>query len=146
MKNQDRSIAVQCFNETWKLMDMKGRTVDEDIMMLHLAYASCYHWIQCGTALEIERGEWQISRVNALLGFGEASLRHARRCLELCLSNGIGDWDLAFAYEATSRAYLVLKEIDQMELNKLKALELCEKIIDKEDRDYTLNALQDLHE
>jgi len=146
MINQDRSIAVACFNETWKLMDKKDRTVDEEFMMLHLAHASCYHWSLCGTALEIERGEWQISRVNAVLGYGEASLRHAKRCLDLCLSNNIADWDLAFAYEAISRAYLVLKDFDQMNINKQKALELCEAIKEKEDRDYTLNALKDLHE
>lgn len=146
MKNQHRALAVACFNETWKWMDKKDRTVDEDFMMLHLAHASCYHWSQCRTVLEIERGEWQISRVNAVLGFGEAALRHARRCLDLCCLNDIADWDLAFAYEAISRAHLVLKDFDQMKTNKQKALELCDKIKEKEDRDYTLQALQDLHD
>lgn len=30
---------------------------------------------------------------------------NAQRCLDHCLGNGIGDWDLAFAYEALARAH-----------------------------------------
>jgi hypothetical protein len=40
----------------------------------------------------------------ATLGRGEPALWHARRCLEICEENGIGDWDLAFAFEALARA------------------------------------------
>ena len=32
---------------------------------------------------------------------------HAQRCLECCESAGIGDWDLAYAYEALARAHAV---------------------------------------
>lgn len=145
MKKEDhRKLAVQYFNDTWTLMDKKDRTVDEDFMMLHLTHASCYHWSQCGTVVELERGEWQISRVNAVLGHGEASLRHAQRCLDLCLQNKIGDWDLAFAYEAMARANKVLKDFDAMALYKQQALSCCDVITDKEDRDYTLKSLEDL--
>jgi hypothetical protein len=34
----------------------------------------------------------------------EPALHHARRVLEICATNGIGDWDRAFAYEALARA------------------------------------------
>ena len=34
-----------------------------------------------------------------------AGLHHARRVLEICEEHGIGDWDLAFAYEALARAH-----------------------------------------
>ena len=37
----------------------------------------------------------------------EPALYHARRCLEICEANGIGDFDLAFAYEALARASAV---------------------------------------
>jgi hypothetical protein len=146
MEKKDRQIAVDCFNETWTLMDKKNRTIEEDFRMLHLAHSSCYHWSLCGTALEISRGEWQISRVNTVLGYGEAALRHAQRCLDLCIDNKIGDWDLAFAYEALSRAYLTLNDLESMNTFKLKALKASESIKDKEDLDFTLDALKDLHE
>ena len=53
------------------------------------------------------RSHWQISRVNSVLGRGEAALYHAERCLGLCTENGIGDWDLAAAYEGVARAHKV---------------------------------------
>ena len=46
--------------------------------MLEKAYASLYHWRHCGTALNVARGHWQISRVHAIIGNGESSLFHAR--------------------------------------------------------------------
>jgi len=39
--------------------------------MLHMAHASCYHWSIIGTPLEIERGEWQVSRVHSVLKLSE---------------------------------------------------------------------------
>ena len=46
-----------------------------------------------------------MSRVYAVVGFHEAALRHGRRCLDICEEHGLGDWDLAYAYEAVGRAY-----------------------------------------
>ena len=73
--------------------------------MIHAAHASRYHW---GEAPEckpenLARGEWQVSRVYTVVGFPEAALRHARRCLDICEEHGLGDWDLAYAYEAVAR-------------------------------------------
>lgn len=75
--------------------------------MLHAAHSSRYHWGEVGTAVNLARGEWQVSRVYSVLGRAEPALFHARRCLEICEENGIGDFDLAFAYEALARASAV---------------------------------------
>jgi hypothetical protein len=42
--------------------------------------------------------------VYAVLGRAEPALWHARRCVTLCEENGIGDFDIAFAWEAVARA------------------------------------------
>jgi hypothetical protein len=102
-----RAIGVDLFNRTWDLMGKQDRTVEEDDAMLHMAHASAHHWRAEGagaTAENLARSEWQVSRVYAVLGRGEPAGYHARRCLEICQANGIGDWDLAFAYEALARA------------------------------------------
>jgi hypothetical protein len=52
----------------------------------------------------LARGEWLCSRVYSVLGRAEAALWHAQRCLDHCEAAGIGDWDLAYAYEALARA------------------------------------------
>jgi hypothetical protein len=97
-----RQLGVDLFNETWRLIESRA----DDDRMLHAAHASRFHW---GEAPEcrpenLARGEWLCSRVYVVLERPEPALRHARRCLELCEANAIGDWDLAYAYEALARA------------------------------------------
>lgn len=77
----------------------------ENDRVLYAAHASHFHWGEIGTSLEFERGEWQISRVYSVLNRFEEAIHHARRCLDICTENGIGDFDIAFAYEALVRAY-----------------------------------------
>lgn len=99
-----RRLAVDLFNRAWDLMDKPARTPAENDSLLHASHASRWHWEQCGTAVNLARGEWQVSRVYTVLGRAEPALWHARRCLEICLREGFGDWDLAYAYEAVARA------------------------------------------
>ena len=99
-----RTIAVALFNRVWQLMDADARSAEQDDELIHAAHASAYHWMQVGTPVNRARSEWQCSRVYAVLGHAEPALRHARRCLNICNSEGIGDFDLAYAYEAMARA------------------------------------------
>ncbi len=109
-----RKMAALLFNHTWDLID-KGekRTEEENDEMINSAHASRYHWgvvVASGKypetgQINLERGDWQISRIYALLNRSEAAKYHANRCLEICKNNNIGDLDLAFAYEAMARAY-----------------------------------------
>jgi hypothetical protein len=105
-----RRLAATLFNHVWALLDRDGRTADEDAEMIHAAHASCFHWLQVGTPVNAARGEWQCSRVYAVLDRPEPALFHARRCLAICEEHGIGDFDIAFAYEALARAHAVAGE------------------------------------
>jgi len=105
-----RRLGVDLFNKTWSLMEKEGRTEAEDDELLHCAHASAYHWLQAGgTAANRARGEWQCSRVHALLGQAEGALHHARRCLALVegAPEQMEEFDLPFAYEALARAHAV---------------------------------------
>ncbi len=102
-----RQLGVDLFNRTWTLLEEPARTTPQDDEMLHTAHASRYHWGEVGTAAHLARGEWQCARVYSALGRGEPALHHARRCLALCEAEGVGDWDLAAAWEAVCRASLV---------------------------------------
>ena len=75
--------------------------------MIHAAHAGRYPWGEVGTPANRARGEWQCARVYAVLGRAEPALHHARRCLAICEEHGLGDWDLAAAWEALARAALV---------------------------------------
>jgi hypothetical protein len=103
----ERALAKELFNGAWDLLDRDGRTAADDDAMLHMAHASRHHWGNVGTAVNLARGEWQCARVYAVLRRAEPATHHARRCLALCEEHGIGDFDLAYAYEALARAAAV---------------------------------------
>jgi hypothetical protein len=102
-----RSLAADCFNRAWALLEKPDRSVAEDDELLHCAHASRYHWGEVGTAANRARGEWQCSRVYAVLGRAEPALHHARRCLETveAFPDEMEEFDLPFAYEALARAH-----------------------------------------
>ena len=137
-----KNFAVDLFNVTWSFLDKEDRTKEEDDKMIHAAHASRFHWCEIGKPLQFERGEWQISRVYAVLNRPQPALYHAKRCLEICEQNNIGDFDIAFAYEAMARAYALAGNKTQRE----KYIQLAEiagqKIKKKEDKNYFFNQLK----
>ena len=141
-----RLLAAQLFNETWRLMELQGRTRADDDRMIHAAHASRYHWgrVPGVTPAHLARGEWQISRVYTVLGRAEPALHHAQRVLDLCQENGIGDWDLAFAYEALARAHAVAGNAGSAREYTDQALAAARDIADPEDRDLLLADLESI--
>jgi DNA-binding transcriptional MerR regulator len=136
-----RALGVQLFNQTWTYLEKETRTVDEDDVMLLSANASAYHWRQVGTAANFARSEWQMSRVYCVLGRAEPAMHHARRCLQICQDNGIGDWDLGFAYEALSRAASVAGALDEAQAWADQAYAAAEDVAEDEERDLLLTDL-----
>ncbi|MGY1603235.1 MerR family transcriptional regulator [Geodermatophilus sp. SYSU D00815] len=130
----ERRLAADLFNGVWRLMETEDRTPAQDDRMLHMAHASRFHWEQAGTAVHRARGEWQCSRVYAVLGRAEPAAHHARRCLELCQEHGIGDFDLAFAHEALARAAAVAGDTAARDRHLAAARAAAEGISDPDDR------------
>lgn len=133
-KEFHRDMAVSLFNLVWDLMGKPDRTPEENDKMIHAAHASRYHWGETGTAVNLARGEWQISRVYAILNRIEPALYHAQRCLEITHQNNIGDFDLAFAYEAMARAIALSGDQTVSEHYMRLAKETGDKIAEQEDR------------
>jgi DNA-binding transcriptional MerR regulator len=138
----ERRLAAALFNATWTLLEKQDRTRDEDDAMLHMAHASRHHWGQVGKPENLGRGEWQCSRVYAVLGRAEPCLHHARRCLDICQENGITDWDLAFAYEALARGHAVAGDSEQARAFTQQALAAAEDITADDDRELVLSDLE----
>ena len=103
----NRKMAARLFNSTWVLLEKKARSKEESDTMSHMAHASRYHWGVVGGPKELAIGEWQISRVYAVLGRPEPALYHAQRALEICEANKIGDFPIAYSYEALARAFAI---------------------------------------
>lgn len=129
-----RRLGIELFNHTWDLLDKTDRTQQESLEMIHAAHASRYHWEKAGTAINLARGEWQISRVYAVLRRAEPALYHAQLCLEICQKNGFGDFDLAYAYEAMARANAVAGNAPELANYKRLAYDAGENILEAEDK------------
>ncbi len=137
-----RQLAVDLFNHVWTLLEQPDRSPAGDDEMLHAAHASRYHWGEVGEPIHLARGEWQCSRVYAVLGRSEPALWHARRCLALCEEHAIGDFDIAFAWEAIARASRVAGDGAAAESALATARELAAAIAEDDDRELVLSDLE----
>jgi hypothetical protein len=133
-----RQLGVDLFNGTWELMERTDRTPDDDDLMIHMAHASAYHWLQVGAPENAARSHWQCSRMYTVLGRPEPAIYHARLALDVCERNDIGAWDLAFAYEALARAYAVAGDFTESARWLAAARAASADITDEEDRDMLL--------
>jgi hypothetical protein len=132
-----RRLGVDLFNHAWTFLVRDDRTPDEDDAMIHAAYASRYHWsVASQEAKHAARGEWQLSRVFAVLGRGEPAVYHARRCLDWCGRGEVEDWDVAFAYEALARAHRVAGDAEEADRFKALARAAGDEIADAGDREH----------
>lgn len=136
-----KKLGISLFNQVWDLIDKADRSEDETESMINAAHASLYHWMQVGEPVNFARGEWQVSRVYSLAGRAEPALHHAANSLRICLQNSIGDFDLAFAYEAMARAYALAGNKQKTKENVDLAMAASGSIREKEDRDYLLREL-----
>jgi hypothetical protein len=138
----ERKLAARLFNSVWDLLEKEDRSDEDDNQMIHMAHASRYHWGQVGDPEHLARGEWQCSRVYAVLRRPEPSMYHAQQVLQICETNGLVDFDLAFAYEALARAHAVAGNKEDARAMTEQALRACEDIADEEDRKITLADLE----
>ncbi len=140
-----RQLGADLFNHTWTLLELPERTREQDDELVHAAHASRHHWGQVGEPKHLARGEWQLSRVYAVLGRAEPALHHARRCLELLeAAEDRDDWDLPFAHEALARAHFAAGDGEAAQHHLARARELGEAISDPEDREHLEAALAEL--
>ena len=132
-----RRLAVDLFNHAWSLLRLPERTPEQDDELIHAAHASRHHWAEVGTAANLARGEWQVSRVYATLGRAEPALHHAERCLDRCLAHAedMEQFDLPYAYEALARAHTISGDRAQAEHYLALARQTGAKIEDADDRE-----------
>jgi hypothetical protein len=132
-----RALGVALFNHVWTLLERPDRSAAETDEMIHAAHASRVHWSRADGAepFNLARGEWQCSRVYAVLGRGEPALWHARRCVAINEANGTADWDIASAYEAMARASGVAGDPGAAADWKAKATAALDGIADQDDRE-----------
>jgi hypothetical protein len=131
---EERRLASELFNHVWALLDVADRTDAQDDAMIHAAHASRWHWGRVGGPEQWAVGEWQCSRVYAVLGRAEPALHHARRCLELSVLDGVDDFVESSAHEAMARALAVAGDRDGARAERDAAYALAVALEDDDDR------------
>ncbi len=139
-----RRQAAYLFNRVWRLLEAKRRTQAQDDEMIHAAHASRYHWGVVGKPVQVAIGEWQVSHVYAILKRAEPAAYHAARCLAACREHRIGDFPLAFAYEALARAAAVAGRPRDRDRFLRQAVTAADRIKDAEDRNLLLSDLRSI--
>lgn len=130
----ERQAAMDLFHRTWRYLDREDRAPEHDAAMIACAEASLWHWRRVGAPTQWAIGEWQCSRVQAVLGDGQRALAHARTCLEIAESDRVDDFVPASAHEALARAYAVLGDMDAAREERNLAYRIAIEL-DDEDRD-----------
>lgn len=132
-----RFFAIQFNGKTWDLLEKAERSKEDDDLMVLSAYASLRHWLEAGTGVHHQRGEWLIARVYSVLGVSEGALYHANRCLELTEQHKdlVEDFDWAFAYEGVARANAVAGNRDEALAYIKKAEKAGETIADEQSKE-----------
>jgi len=104
-----RRLADELFRHTWSLIERADRGPEEDAEMVNAVHAGRWHAgrAEGGGTTDLAVAEWQISHVYAITGRAEPALHHARALLRICEEGHLGDYVLAYAYEALARAAAV---------------------------------------
>jgi hypothetical protein len=129
---------AKSFNgKTRDFLGKVDRTTDEDVSMILSASASLYHWLQIGTAVHAQRGEWLLAHVYTVLKKSDPSLEHATRCRELTTENRseMKDFDLAYAEEGLARAYALQGDSEKAMRHYRLGEEKGAKIAEPEDKE-----------
>jgi len=144
-----RQLGVDLFNHVWTLLETAERTPAQDTEMVHAAHASCFHWSRAGEAFGAEQqavGEWQCSRVYAVLGRPEPALDHARACLQIADTSDVPDWVRAAALEALARADHVAADAAAYQRHLAEARRATAAIEEEDDREVIAADLDQLEQ
>jgi len=79
-----KKCAAEAFNKAWEYLDHTDRDAEADDAMLAAAFAQRHLRGRVGGPLEIERAEWQVSRVCAVLGDRGRLEDHRARAIAAC--------------------------------------------------------------
>lgn len=142
-KEFHKKLAVNLFNHVWDLLDKgSSRTENDNYDMVHSAHTSLYHWSQIGNAINLNVGEWQISRVYSTLNNYQSALFHAQKSLKIATNSELPTFYQAYAYEALSRAYSLAGDKESCEKYLNMAKEKLTEIEKKDEREIIENDLE----
>lgn len=139
-----RAQGVEANNATWELLGRSDRAPSEDEDLLRRAYAAAYHWQRTDSRKPENEARAAYMIAKALLATDQPAraMVSADHCLSVCQRHGLGDFDLAYAYEARTRALLALAREPEARQEWLAASAV--EIADAEDKAIVVADFADL--
>lgn len=138
-------FSAKAFNRAWDYIEQGDqRSVDEDLMMLHTAIASLWHWTQREDvkAENLSIGYWQVSRVFNLLK--QPNNARTYGLLALKYAEELEPFFKAYAYETLARAAMLTNNRVIMMVYLEKARELTNLVTEEEDKQLLLKDLESI--
>lgn len=136
------AIARELFNQAWDLLERTDRSPEDDLAMLGRALGSWALWRRVGEPRNHAVGDWQVSRVFAVLGDPAWAMRYAESGLEICRSRGLGPYLEACAWESVARAAGLAGDTGRRDQAVAAAREAADRVEDPDDRLLVLDDLE----
>jgi hypothetical protein len=134
MAQMHMKMGTDYFNQSWELLDKPDRTKEDEDMLINMAHASMFHWMQVGKPVNMLRGEWLLAHVYTILKHKEEALYHAKNTLDWAKKAKAEDWDLAYAYEAMARAQALNGNKEEFKKYYQMAMDAGKKIKEEGDK------------
>jgi hypothetical protein len=131
---EHRELAKSLYNGCWELLEKRGRSDDDDVELLTLAFSARYHWLAAGGPEQWVISDWMVSRVAAALGEGGLSVAFALRANEGARAAGGPDWLVASTAEGLARAYAANGQLRERNEWHATAARLVDALVDEEER------------
>ncbi|HEX9260588.1 MAG TPA: SRPBCC domain-containing protein [Acidimicrobiales bacterium] len=132
-----RTFGISLNNRVWAELSRNDRSGDDDARMVDAAHASLWHWAQCGTEVNLQRGEWLCAHVYTVLGRAEPAMHHATRTMAHteAAPEGLEDFDHFYAALGMARALACAGRVDEARPWKEKASALLDGVVDPIDKE-----------
>ena len=138
-------FSTKAFNRAWEYIEQGNqRSTDDDLLMLHTAIASLWHWMEREDvkAENLSIGYWQVSRVFNLLKQPDNARTYGLQALKY--AEGLEPYLKAYAYETLARAEMIADNRVIMMVYLEKAREMTNLVTDEEDKQLLLKDLDSL--
>ncbi|HQY89344.1 MAG TPA: hypothetical protein PK402_11845, partial [Tepidisphaeraceae bacterium] len=123
-------FAIECNNEAWRLLESASPSSDEIDRMIHLAHASCFHWLNAGDLLNHLRAQNLLATAYTKANMPTCAVRHAERCLELSREAGEKQtaFDRAMVHGCAAKAFRLAGRASDASKHDALLLDLMKKL------------------
>ncbi len=123
-----RALAVGGNNLAAALEEKSDRDARETAGMIDAAQSALRYWKQAGTWLEEARALYRLTRSLVAAGEGEAAVRNAERCVDVCNANAAPAFEQFLGYAALALAQRTAGNAKGFASSRERALALFEQL------------------